>query len=507
VKRRRTRIAIVGCGFGGLAAAIELKRSGFDNFTIFERADSVGGVWRENTYPGAECDVPSPIYSFSFALKPDWSRLFGKQEEIHRYLDEVAHEFGIIDHIRFNTEVTSAVFDESTGHWLVTTNTGEQAQVDAIIMATGQLSRPRLPDVEGIDTFAGDSFHSAQWRHDVDLTDKKVVVVGSGASAIQIVPAIADITADLTVVQRSPNWVMWKSRRRPGRLQTTLMKRSGLLRTLHHVVLFLAYESRYPLVTRPAEPIRKFYQWWFIRNIKRHMSDPEEIAAATPHYRLLCNRLLLSNDWYPTLGREDVHLVGSAVQRVTPTGVVTADGRSIDAEVVIWCTGFRASEFLSPIKVIGRDGIDLHEQWRHGAEAYLGISAPNFPNMFMLFGPNTNSITNTIVFMLERQARYIRQALEYKDSHDVKWLDVSADTYQKFHVWLQKKLDRTVFTDNCPGWYTNEEGKVTAMWPASHLTYARMTAKFRPDRYTIVANKRLAPTTASLHNNQCVVTD
>lgn len=484
--KRDTRIAIVGCGFGGLAAAIELKRSGFHDFTIFERASSVGGVWRENTYPGAACDVPSPIYSFSYALKPDWSGLFGKQNEIHRYLDEVAHEFGITDHIRFGTEVTSAVFDEPTGQWLVSTSAGDEMSVDALIMATGQLSRPRMPDVEGIESFAGDSFHSAQWRHEVDLTGKKVVVVGSGASAIQIVPSIADITSDLTVVQRSPNWVMWKSRRRPGRFQTALMKRFRMLRTLHHVLLFLAYESRYPLVTRAAEPVRKLSQWWLIRNIKRHLSDPAEVAAAIPDYRLLCNRLLLSNDWYPTLGRNDVHLVGSAVQRVTPTGVITADGRHIDADVLIWCTGFRASEFLSPIEIIGRDGVDLHAQWKHGAEAYLGLSALNFPNMFMLFGPNTNSITNTIVFLLERQARYIRQALEYKESHQVRWLDVSPDTHRDFREWLQRKLDKTVFTDNCPGWYTNSEGKVTAMWPASHLAYARATAKFRPERYTVV---------------------
>ncbi|MDT5239575.1 MAG: long-chain acyl-CoA synthetase [Mycobacterium sp.] len=484
---RTTSVAIVGSGFGGLAAAIELKRSGFEDFVIFERASSVGGVWRENTYPGAACDVPSPIYSFSYALKPDWSGLFGKQGEIHRYLEEVAHDFGITEHIRFDTEVASAVFDENTGQWVVTTAAGESLRVDALVMATGQLSRPKMPTVEGLEIFGGDAFHSAQWRHDVDLTDKKVVVVGSGASAIQIVPAIAETTADLTVVQRSPNWVMWKSRRKPGALQTALMRRFGLLRTIHHIVLFLAYESRYPLVTRAANPVRKLSQWLLIHIIKRHMSDPDEIAAAIPDYRLLCNRLLLSNDWYPTLGRDDVHLVGSAVQRVTSTGVVTADGRSIDADVLIWCTGFKASEFLSPISIIGRDGIDLHAQWRHGAEAYLGISAINFPNMFMLFGPNTNSITNTIVFLLERQASYIRQALDFKEAHSAAWLDVSSETNDHFQEWLQKKLDSTVFTDDCPGWYTNAEGKVTAMWPASHLAYARATARFHPERYTVAA--------------------
>jgi long-subunit acyl-CoA synthetase (AMP-forming)/cation diffusion facilitator CzcD-associated flavoprotein CzcO len=380
-------------------------------------------------------------------------------------------------------------------------------KVDALIMATGQLSRPKMPMVDGLDTFGGDSFHSAEWRHDVDLTDKKVVLVGSGASAIQIVPAIADATADLTVVQRSPNWVMWKSRRRPGALQTALMRRFGLLRTIHHVLLFLAYESRYPLVTRAANPVRMLSQRLLIHIIKRHMNDPEEIAAAIPDYRLLCNRLLLSNDWYPTLGRDDVHLVGSAVKRVTPTGVVTADGRAIKADVLIWCTGFKASEFLSPITITGRDGADLHDQWRHGAEAYLGISAINFPNMFMLFGPNTNSITNTIVFLLERQANYIRQALDYKEEHCAAWLDVSRETHDEFQEWLQRKLDATVFTDNCPGWYANEEGKVTAMWPASHVAYARATARFHPERYVVAAGTRPAvsdvttPNSAPVHAN------
>lgn len=478
-----TSAVIVGCGFGGLAAAIELKRAGVKDITIFERASSVGGVWRDNTYPGAACDVPSPIYSYSYALKPDWSALFGSQPEIHRYLADVAVEFGIEPLIRFNTEVASAEFDEDSGTWTVTTVNGTVITADVLILATGQLSRPKMPSVAGLDTFDGDTFHSAQWNHDVDLTGKRVVVVGSGASAVQVVPAIADRVKDLTVVQRSPNWVMWKSRRVPGRFQTALMQRFGWLRTLHHVALFLAYEVRYPLVTRAADPVRRLSQWYLIWQLKRHVKDPDEVAAAIPHYRLLCNRLLLSNDWYPTIGREDVHLIGSAVQRVEPAGVVTADGRHIDADVIVWCTGFKASEFLAPITITGRGGIDLHQQWAQGPAAYLGMTVPNFPNMFMLFGPNTNSITNTIVFLLERQASYIRQAVEYKNRQHLAWLEVSAATYQNFQEWLEAKLDRTVFTDNCPGWYTNDQGKVTAMWPASHLSYAMATRCFKPDEF------------------------
>lgn len=480
---KQTSAAIVGCGFGGLAAAIELKRSGFEDITIFERASSVGGVWRDNTYPGAACDVPSPIYSYSYALKPDWSALFGGQAEIQHYLAEVAVEFGIEPLIRFNSEVASADFDDTSGKWTVTTVDGAITTADLLILATGQLSRPKIANVPGLDTFHGPSFHSAQWNHDVDLTDKKVVVVGSGASAIQVVPAIADRVKDLTVVQRSPNWVMWKSRRVPGAFQTALMRRFGRLRTLHHIALFLAYEMRYPLVTRSAEPVRRLSQWLLIWRLKRHVKDPEEVEAAIPDYRLLCNRLLLSNDWYPTIGRDNVHLIGSAVDRVDEAGVVTADGRHIDADVIVWCTGFKASEFLSPIRITGRGGIDLHQQWQRGPAAYLGMTVPNFPNMFMLFGPNTNSITNTIVFLLERQASYIRQAAEYKTANGLAWVDVSHQTYQTFQGWLDQKLDRTVFTDNCPGWYTNEQGKVTAMWPASHLAYAKATRRFKPQEF------------------------
>ncbi|MEO9330553.1 AMP-binding protein [Gordonia aurantiaca] len=489
-----TTIAIVGCGFGGLAAAIELKRNGYDDFVIFERARSIGGVWRENTYPGAACDVPSPIYSFSYALKPDWSALFGRQDEICRYLEDVADEFDITRHIRFDTEVTAADYDESTAKWHVLLSTGDQVIVDIVIMATGQLSRPKMPDVPGVDTFKGPSFHSAEWNHDVDLTGKRVAVVGSGASAIQIVPAIADQVAEMTVLQRSPNWVMWKSRRRPGKFQTTLMRHSKLLRQMHHNVLFLAYESRYPLVLRLANPIRKLSQWYLIHTIKKHVSDPEEVKAAIPEYRLLCNRLLLSNDWYPTIGRDHVHLVGSAVTAVDPEGLTVADGRHVNADVIIWCTGFKASEFLVPIKVRGRGGRDLHEEWAEGATAYLGMTYPNFPNFFMLFGPNTNSITNTIVFLLERQARYIRMAIDHKVSNGIASIEVSSDTYERFQDWLDGKLRQTVFTDSCPGWYTNEKGKVTAMWPASHLSYARATAQFKPHEYV----RELTPVAASV---------
>ncbi|WP_405136265.1 flavin-containing monooxygenase [Nocardia sp. NBC_01388] len=476
-------VAIIGCGFGGLAAAIELRRSGITDFTVFERASSVGGVWRENTYPGAACDVPSPIYSFSYALKPDWSALFGRCDEIKSYLQSVAADFGLVPHIRFDTEVIAATYDEAGGAWTLEFAHGPAQTFDVVIMATGQLSRPKMPQVEGIDSFEGPSFHSAQFDHDVDLTGKKVAVIGSGASAVQLVPAIADRVAELTVLQRSPNWVIGKSRRVHGRFQVALLRHSSWLRAQHHNLLFLAYETRWPLVTRKVRPVRWAYEHIVKFKIRQHISDPAERRAALPGYQMLCNRLLLSNDWYPTLGRDHVHLVGSAVDKVTPTGILTADGTKVDADVLIWCTGFKASEFLAPIRITGRDNRDLREQWKHGAEAYLGMTTVGFPNMFMLFGPNTNSITNSIVFLLERQANYIRQAIEHKTSGRIASLEVRESVHSDFQVWLQRSLDKTVFTDNCPGWYTNAEGRVTAMWPKSHLEYAWATRRFRPDEF------------------------
>lgn len=485
-------IAIVGSGFGGLAAAIELKRNGFTDFVVYERADSVGGVWRENDYPGAACDVPSSIYSFSYALKPDWSGVFGKQAEIREYLDKVADEYGLRPHLRFNTEVTAAAFDDEAGCWRVELSTGESTVVDSVVMAAGQLSRPKLPDVEGMAAFRGASFHSAEWDHSVELAGKRVLVVGSGASAVQVVPAIVDQVKELTVVQRSPNWVIRKSARKYGPVSRAVLTRLPGIRTLHHNLLFLGYECRWPLVLRRAKPARAAAEWWYKRVIRKHLKTPEEARAATPDYTMLCNRLLLSNDWYPALGKPHARLVGSAVREVVADGVITADGEHLPADVIVWCTGFKASEFLQPIKITGRGGRDLHDEWRHGAEAYLGITVSGFPNLFMLFGPNTNSITNTIVFLLERQARYIRQALDRLRRTGGGWYDLRPEEHEKFQDWLRHKLGTTVFTDSCPGWYTNAEGKVTAMWPLSHLTYARMTRSFDADKYDYGLPARVA---------------
>lgn len=474
-------VLIIGAGFGGLAAAIELQRHGIRSYTVLERADHVGGVWQANRYPGAACDVPSVIYQFSYALKPDWSRRYGTQSEIRDYLDAVAREFGVMEHIRFGAEVVAAAFDEGAAAWTVQLAGGETLTAQVLICATGQLSRPRLPDVPGRASFGGAQFHSAEWDHDVDLAGKRVAVVGGGASAIQIVPAISDEVAHLTVVQRSPSWIANKYDWRLSKAERALMGSPAAQRAYHNVMWWW-FESRYPVVKRSMDPVRKLWEVERRWTIRRILKDPEKVAAATPDYPMGCNRLLLSNDWYPTLARADVDVIGTGVTGVTETGLVTADGREVAADVIVWCTGFTATEYLAPMCITGRGGVDIRSAWADGPEAYLGLATPGFPNLFMAYGPNTGSLTNTIVYLLERQAHYMRLAIEHI-GRSGGWIDVRRDVNDRFNARLQERLQGTVFTEGCPGWYTTEAGKVTQVWTGSHVEYGYRTEAFHPAAY------------------------
>ena len=478
---RPATVAIVGAGFGGLAAAIELKRHCINSFTVLERADRVGGVWQANHYPGAACDVPSVIYQFSFALKPDWSRRFGTQREIRNYLHQVAEEEEILPHVRFGTEVTSAEFDQHAGSWIVSTADGDSERYDVLICATGQLSRPKIPDVAGRETFVGAQFHSAEWDHKVDLAGKRVVVVGGGASAIQVVPAIVDTAAHVSVVQRSPSWVSNKYDWTPGRVERTLM-RSRPAQRIYHNLMWLWFESRYPITKRASRPLRWLIEQERKATIRRIVKDPQKIAAATPDYQIGCNRILLSRAWYPTLARPDVSVRRASVAAMDAHGVVCDDGSRIDADVVVWCTGFTPSEYLAPMKITGLDGQTIREAWAEGPEAYLGLATPGFPNLFMSYGPNTGSLTNTIIYLLERQARYMRQAVQYLGRSGGA-LEVRRETHDAFNAELQERLQHTVFTTGCPGWYTTDAGKVTAVWSGSHVEYGRRTNRFVPAAY------------------------
>jgi cation diffusion facilitator CzcD-associated flavoprotein CzcO len=489
-------VAIIGAGFGGLAVAIELKRAGIDAFTVLERGCTVGGVWRANAYPGAACDVPSEIYSFSYALKHDWSRRFGSQTEIQRYLEQVTEDHGLGPHLRFGAEVSALTWQQGPANWCVALQNGETIEFDIVVCATGQLSRPKIPDLRDRERFHGAQFHSAEWDQSVDLAGKRVAVVGSGASALQIVPAIADVAAEVTVVQRSPNWVVPRYDWATSRLERALNRLPSFAR-LRHNFMWWWFEKNYPIVLRTSDPTRKLFEAkarWIIR---RRLRDPELVKAVTPTYPMGCNRILLSSTWYRTLARHDVHLVPFGVERVMADGLVTADGRRLGADVIVWCTGFTPTEYLAPMRITGRHGRELRAQWRDGPEAYLGMATPGFPNLFMSYGPNTGSLTNTIIFMLERQAAYIRQAVQWLADTDVKWIDIAPELHHEYNAKLQKRLERTVFTAGCPGWYTTENGKVTTVFPGSHVEYARLTRRFRPDLFEHGADRSAEPAPAA----------
>jgi cation diffusion facilitator CzcD-associated flavoprotein CzcO len=473
-------VVIIGAGFGGIATAIELQRRALQHFVMLERQADVGGVWCANAYPGAACDVPSEIYCLSYALKPDWSRRFGTQQEIQAYLAEVVRAHDLQRHLRLGCEVLSATWREEETLWELELAGGERLSAGTIVCATGQLSEPRIPDLEGLDSFAGAQFHSARWEHDVDLRGARVAVVGSGASAIQVVPAIVDQAAHVTVVQRTPMWIVPKYDWVQGAAERAVMHLPGAVR-LRHNLMWWKFEANAPLIWHSADPVRKLVEAR-LRWLIRWRVGAELAGKVTPDYPFGCNRVLLSSRWYPTIARNDVTVVRAGVSGVTPTSLLTDDGTTIEADVIVWCTGFRPTEYIFPMRVAGRGGVDLRTHWAGGPEAYLGITTPRFPNLLMSYGPNTGSLTNTVPFLLERQGRYIAQAVEHI-SQTARPLEVREDVHTRYNQELQARLRRTVFTAGCPGWYATANGKVTTVWPGSHVAYARAVKRFDPQDF------------------------
>jgi cation diffusion facilitator CzcD-associated flavoprotein CzcO len=477
-----TSVAIIGSGFGGLAAAVRLKQAGIDDLVLFEKSDDVGGVWRENTYPGAACDVPSHLYSLSFAPKPDWSRRFAPQAEIHAYLRDVARDFGVLPHIRFGAEVVAAAFDEDTARWRITLAGGEEHEVDVLITATGQLSRPSRPDVPGLDRFEGTLFHSAQWNHDHDLAGEKVAVLGTGASAIQFVPAIAPRTASLAVFQRSAPYVLPKPDRAYRERAKRAFARVPALLRLSREANYGANELR--SLGFNTEPRLLFaHRAAFRKYLAKEVADPALREKLTPTDPMGCKRILMSNDWYAALQLPSVEVVTDRISEVRAHSIVTADGAEREVDTIVLGTGFAATEFLAPIRITGRGGRDLHEQWAGGASAYLGTVVPGFPNLFVLYGPNTNLGHNSIIFMLEAQVRWVVQAVRHLRRGSVRWLDVRRDVAEAFDGWVQRRVRGTVFAGGCRSWYLTESGRNTQNWPASTLTFRRRLHRLRPEDF------------------------
>jgi len=463
---------IIGAGFGGLGMAIRMKQQGFSDLLLIEKGHDVGGCWRDNTYPGAACDVPSHLYSFSFERHYPWSRRFAPQAEILDYLRHCASKYDINRYIRFNTEVTTAEWQEQQQHWRISLNDGTHVTARALITATGQLNQPAYPPLQGIDAFHGPHFHSARWDHSVDLRGKTVAVVGTGASAIQFVPEVAKVAGKLMLFQRSAAYVISKPDRAYSKLEHRILEKWPFTHTLDRARIYAANEARV-LGFTSFQKAMELYKWLFRKQLNSQIQDPALREKLTPDYPMGCKRILMSNDYYPALAQSNVAVINHGIQSVDKHGLIDSNGVHHAADVIIYGTGFKATDFLTPIAISGRDGRRLNEVWRDGAEAYLGISVHGFPNLFMLYGPNTNLGHNSIIYMLESQFHYVLQCLENLKEHPV--MEVRDDVQSAFNQRIQKQIRETVWEKGCNSWYKTESGKNTANWPGFTFDYRRRT--------------------------------
>ncbi|MDW5597470.1 NAD(P)/FAD-dependent oxidoreductase [Conexibacter stalactiti] len=472
------KVAIVGAGFSGIEVAHRLRAAGH-TFTIFERADDVGGVWQHNTYPGAACDVPSYLYSFSWAQRRDWSRPCSPQAEIQRYLREVAEADGILPHIRFGTEIDETRWDETALTWTLSSADGETHSADALVLACGQLTRPAFPQIPGMEQFAGPAFHSAQWDHDVDLTGRRIAVIGTGASAVQFVPEIAKQAARVDVYQRSAPYMM--PRRNPvyPRAVRTAIRRVPGLQKLRRYGMWGVMET-FILGYTKARPLKAAFRLWSTSFMRLQLRDREVRRKVWPRHEFGCKRILFSSAYLPALQRPNVEVVTDRVQRIEPDAVIAADGTRREVDAIVWGTGFHADEPVAPMKVHGSGGQELQAAWDGGARAHLGITVAGFPNLFLMYGPNTNLGVGSIIVMIEAQAGYVLSALGLLRgggagaSAGRRALSVRPEVESASTDAVQQRLDGSVWTQ-CQSWYRKDgDGRVVGNWPGFMLEYVRL---------------------------------
>ena len=477
-------IAIIGTGFSGLGMAIRLKQRGDDDFVLLEKAADVGGTWRDNTYPGCACDVPSHLYSFSFALNPQWSRAFSPQSEIQAYLRHCAEHYGITPHIRFDTESRGAEWDEVDGRWRITTSRGNLT-ADILILGQGPLSDPAMPQIPGIEAFAGTIFHSAQWDHSHDLSGKRVAVIGTGASAIQFVPLIQPQVAQLTLFQRTPAWIV-------PRLDHPVAKwRRSLYRTLpvtQRAVRSAIYWQReigvLGLVYRPT--ILKSFRKMAEDHLAAQISDPLLRAKLTPKYEIGCKRVLLSDDFYPAVSQPNVAVVTEHIREIREHSIVTADGTEHPVDTIILATGFHVTDMPLAHTVHGRSGTTLAETWSDGMQAYKGATISGFPNLFMLIGPNTGLGHTSMIYMIESQITYVLDCLRKMRRQRVASIDVRPEAQQAFNDEVQRRMGATVWVSGgCASWYLDARGRNSTLWPGFTFDFRRRTHRFDATHYQL----------------------
>jgi cation diffusion facilitator CzcD-associated flavoprotein CzcO len=484
--QRQLSVGVVGAGFGGVGMGVKLRQAGIEDFTIFERWESVGGTWCANTYPGLACDVPSHLYSFSFALGHDWSRRYAPQAEILRYIEDCAERFDLGPHLRLGTEVTGASFDAAEGRWVLTTDAGETHTFDILVTACGQLSRPTTPAIPGLEGFEGRAFHSAEWDHDHDLAGRRVAVIGTGASAIQFVPEIAPVVERLTIYQRSAPWILPKMDREYPEWERRLFRRFPARVLASRLGIFLIFEvGTYGFTTRRG--VMRAMQRIADREREKVLTDPELRAKATPDTEMGCKRVLISNEWYPALMREDVELLSGGVERITPGGVVGPDGVEREADTIIFGTGFHTTDFITPMAVHGLDGQELNEVWGGRAEAFLGTTVSGFPNMFILYGPNTNHGAGSVPYLLECQYNYVLDAIGRMREGGFRYLDLRPEAQEEWRREMAERSAKTVWVTGGNNWYLNAAGENTNNWPGPWLEFRRRTRRLNPGHYRVAA--------------------
>ncbi len=488
---REVKVLVVGTGFSGLGMAIELKRTGERDFVVLEKAGDLGGTWRDNSYPGCACDVPSHMYSYSFELNPRWTRMFARQPEIWDYLKRVADKYRLREHIRFDTKVSGARWDEDAKVWHVSTENGDTYTAKAVVAGVGALHIPNVPKLPGIEKFKGRTFHSAEWDHDYDLKGKRIAVVGTGASAIQFVPRIADDVEKLTLFQRTPPWIMPKVDRSINSWEQKLFRALPITQRLYRNLVYWTRESSAlgfavnPKIMELAQNIAK-------RHMRSQVPDRELRAKLQPDYTMGCKRVLISNDYYPALSKSTVDLNTDGIAEVKAHGIVDKAGVEHEVDAIIYGTGFHVVDSFDYLDIQGKDGRDLSEYWREqGIETYYGITVSGFPNLFFLLGPNTGLGHNSVVFMIESQIRYVRQCLDLLDRHHADELDVRPDVQARFNRQLQRKLTKGVWTEGgCKSWYLDAQGVNRTVWPGFTWRYWMRTKTVRPEDYTLTRARR-----------------
>jgi cation diffusion facilitator CzcD-associated flavoprotein CzcO len=476
--RTRPSVAILGAGAGGIAMGVALTRAGYD-YTIYERADGVGGTWRANTYPGAKCDVPSHFYSFSFAPNPWWSHTYATQPEILAYLERCTDQFGVRPHVRVNTNITDCTWNDADAQWELHSDVGETFRADVLVSGLGMFNTPTMPKFPGAERFQGRAFHSAHWDHSKSLAGERVASIGTGASAIQYVPAIAPEVAHLTVFQRTPIWITPRVEGPFSPEEQRQFARNPMKTRIHRWKIWWTYErakfaADSEMITMQTALARSY--------LERKVADPELRAQLTPDYPVGCKRPLMARDWYPALQRDNVRLVTSPIVEITEAGLRTADGEDHDVDTIVYGTGFTANQYLASVAIRGRDGHTLANDWRDGAEAYLGLTVPGYPNFFMLYGPNTNGVTS-IMFMHECQVRYVMSALRALQRGKRASFDVKHAVNRRYNRKIQAAMDGTVWTAGCGNYFRAPNGKVVTQLPYSGGRYYVRTRFFDRWRY------------------------